>query len=150
MNWKIIVLIACTCVFSQGTVALNSILTPGDYNISMTAKQLRIIGYQKTFHKVLKEREDSVFSLYKIPENEKQKYLIDWLIPEQLAGTKNIKNLYPLSKTDTTWGIQKKERVNSVMYKLVVTGQISLQQAQYEVSNNWIKAYMKYYMKNNW
>jgi hypothetical protein len=141
MKTILIFLFLASFCFSEDIV-LNSFLTPGVVNHNITEKQLRIIGYTKTFQRVPQTRVDSVFSEYKITD--RQNYKISWLIPIQLGGTGNIKNLYPHSLLEKTWTLAKKEQLDHLLHSMVITGKISLQQAQYEISNDWIKAYQNY------
>ena len=62
-----------------------------------------------------------------------------------MGGSNNIKNLFPESYTTQPWNAHKKDKLENKLHKLVCTNQITLQEAQQEISNDWRKAYCKYY-----
>lgn len=68
---------------------------------------------------------------------------VDHLISLELGGANHIGNLWP-QPFGKSWGAEIKDRLENAMHRLVCAGQITLEQAQQEISTDWIAAYRKY------
>jgi hypothetical protein len=69
---------------------------------------------------------------------------VDHSISLELGGSNSIKNLWPQSYKTTPWNAHKKDLLENKLHQLVCSKKITLKQAQYEISHNWIEAYKKY------
>jgi hypothetical protein len=67
-------------------------------------------------------------------------FVIDHLVPVELAGRSTLANLWPQRVEDA----KRKERMAAKLHELVLSGQLRLGTAQREIAANWIEAYKKY------
>ena len=87
---------------------------------------------------------------YRLSDTNVKHYEEDHLIPLTLGGNPaDPRNLWP-EKWDGEWGAHKKDRLEVHLNGMVCAHQIPLAQAQCEISTDWIKAYRKYLMADNW
>jgi hypothetical protein len=68
---------------------------------------------------------------------------IDHLISLELGGSNNALNLWPQSFSGST-NAHDKDKLENKLHSMVCSGQISLMQAQKEISTDWIGAYRRY------
>lgn len=69
---------------------------------------------------------------------------IDHLISLELGGSNDIKNLWPQPyDRDRQWNARDKDVLENKLHKLVCGGQMTLEQAQHEISTDWIGSYTK-------
>ena len=66
------------------------------------------------------------------------------LIPPELGGTDNLKNLF----LTTPWFAGLKSRLDQKLIGLVKSGQITVQQAEADLTLNWVRATHKHYVRN--
>jgi hypothetical protein len=85
---------------------------------------------------------DEVFREYGIADGERNKYEIDHLVPVELGGANNIKNLWP-EPFDGEWGSAIKDRLENELHRMVCAGEISLRDAQEQIRTNWIELYKR-------
>jgi hypothetical protein len=70
-------------------------------------------------------------------------YKMDYLIPFELGGLNDINNIWP-QPIRGQWNCHDKNRLEKRLRELVCSGQLPLEQAQKEISTDWIAAYQKY------
>lgn len=68
---------------------------------------------------------------------------VDHLISLELGGSNDIENLWPESYSGVN-NAHIKDKLENKLHNMVCKGQISLEQAQREISTDWISAYKKY------
>ena len=73
---------------------------------------------------------------------------VDHLISLELGGSNDTRNLWPESYYGI-WGARVKDVLENRLHTLVCDGKVSLREAQYDISHNWIKAYCKYMNNDN-
>lgn len=96
---------------------------PEEYTYRLKREQLREWGYE---------------------DQETRDYEEDHLIPLELGGSPTSpQNLWP-EPWDGPWGAHVKDRLENYMHEQVCAGAMSLQEAQSEISEDWIAAYHKY------
>lgn len=66
------------------------------------------------------------------------------LIPAELGGTNGEKNLF----LTTPWFADLKSRLDAKLVHLVKSGQIKVEQAESDLTGNWVRATHKYYVRN--
>jgi hypothetical protein len=71
-------------------------------------------------------------------------YEIDHLIPLELGGSNDAKNLWPQSYRQA-WGAHIKDELENKLHKMVCAHQITLPEAQAAIRKNWVSAYDTYY-----
>ncbi len=67
------------------------------------------------------------------------------IFPLELGGSNDVTNLWPESYLSHPWNARTKDHLEHQLHKLVCAGTVSLREAQYEISHNWIEAYKKYF-----
>lgn len=87
----------------------------------------------------------AVFAAYGITGTRMGDYEVDYLITPALGGADDIRNLWPQSHTDTVWNAEVKDALEDRLREMVCDGRLELEEAQREISVNWIEAYKKYF-----
>lgn len=129
----------------------NPGLTPGATNATVTQANIRqtvcVKGYTKTIRppayytnslKKLQIRQ------YRYSDTNPRDYEEDHLIALSIGGNPTDEhNLWPQPR-NSEWGADKKDQLEFVLYKMLCSGEITLQQAQHEMATDWIDAYRRY------
>jgi hypothetical protein len=68
---------------------------------------------------------------------------VDHLVPLEVGGADVIENLWP-QKYDGEWGAHRKDLLENLMHRKVCKGELSIQDAQKALMENWIDGYKKY------
>jgi hypothetical protein len=68
---------------------------------------------------------------------------VDHLISLQLGGSNDIKNLWPQPYTGQ-WNAHMKDGLENTLHSKVCKGEVTLHDAQRDISSNWIEAWKKY------
>jgi hypothetical protein len=109
----------------------NPRLTPG-----------RVAKSDKDRRGVTAAMEQQVFARYKLPWSRRNEFKIDHLIPIELGGADIIKNLWPQKLAMRPYDAARKKQLTEVLLEQVKAGQITLDQAQKQISRDWIDAYI--------
>lgn len=72
-------------------------------------------------------------------------YELDYLIPPELGGTQDERNLWPQPYQAAPWNAYAKDALEDRLRRLVCAGQLDLQVAQEEIAKDWTVAYRKYF-----
>ena len=91
------------------------------------------------------EKERAVFNAYGISQRAARAYQVDYLINPQLGGNDRMENLWPEPYHATVWNARAKDALEARLHGMVCNGQVGLQNAQQELSTDWIAAYKKYF-----
>jgi hypothetical protein len=126
--------IALTVVFSASsalaTSSPNATLTPGvvDPRVTQATVGATICtrGYTATVRNVSTRTKHAVYVEYGITRSAQRKYVIDHLVPLEVGGANDIKNLWPEPKADA----KTKDKLEGQMHTAVCTGTIALADAQ--------------------
>lgn len=70
---------------------------------------------------------------------------IDHLISRELGGADVVKNLWPQAYGTSPWNAVLKDKLENRLHKEMCANKISLAKARSMLSNDWRKAYKKYY-----
>jgi hypothetical protein len=111
---------------------------PGDIFEGVTVDNLRQPGYSKRAKDVPAELEREIYAWHGIRDH--TGFVIDHLVPVELAGRSTLANLWPLRVEDA----KRKDRLSAKLHELVLSGRLELGAAQREIASNWIEAYKKY------
>lgn len=118
-------------VRAQEALLPNPKLTPG--RVAQSEKDLRGVDL---------EMEQKVFARYRLPWARRPAYKIDHLIPRELGGADTIDNLWPQRLRARPYGPDRKELLTEVLLQRIARKQITLQQAQEQIANDWIDAFI--------
>ncbi|MDP9254701.1 MAG: HNH endonuclease [Verrucomicrobiota bacterium] len=94
---------------------------------------------------VTEAMERKVFERYRIPWSRHAEFKVDHLIPVELGGADSIDNLWPQSLSIKPYGAKRKEYLTDRLLALVASGQMTLKQAQQEISKDWIDAFIDHF-----
>lgn len=133
-----------TALIASALFLPNPSLTPGVADSNATVNMICTSGYTKQVRAVSNSTRHKVFSLYNV-DPKSDKFEVDHLIPLELGGSNDIKNLWPQSYTSQPWNAKLKDRIENKLNDLVCSGQMQLKDAQAAISKNWIEIYKHYF-----
>jgi len=85
-----------------------------------------------------------VFEQYGIRNPEPRLYEMDYLIDPDLGGADDARNLWP-QPYSALWNAHVKDALEEHLRELVCTNQVTLAEAQRDISTDWISAYKRYF-----
>jgi hypothetical protein len=147
MKSVLISLVFSGIVLAQSGDLPDMILTPGVI-LPVGKESICMKGYSASVRNVPVSVKKQIFKLYNIPWSHHSDYEVDHLISLELGGSNDIKNLWPQSYK-TQWNARVKDRLENRLRRLICTGHITLAEAQYVISHNWIDAYQKYIVEKS-
>ncbi len=118
----------------------DSTCTPGVIFHNATKATICVLGYTKTVRDVSESLKNKVFSEYGITQHNGSTYEVDHLIPLELGGSNDVKNLWPEAATEPT-DFHSKDKLENYLHSQVCKGSLTLQKAQNEIATNWLSAY---------
>ena len=86
-----------------------------------------------------------VFRKYGIHDPRPRAYEVDYLIPPDLGGSDDPRNLWPQPYNEGTWNARVKDALEDRLRTMVCGGSLDLAAAQREIAVDWISAYRKYF-----
>jgi len=108
----------------------NPSLTPGAADPRVTQSNVSATicrsGYTSTVRNVSTQTKHTIYVAYGINKSAQRNYVIDHLIPLEVGGANDIKNLWPEPKADA----KVKDKLENQMHVAVCSGAISLAGAQ--------------------
>ena len=128
-------------------------MTPGALNPAVTqatiARTICVPGYTKTirppesYTEPLKRK---LIAEYGYSDRRLGDYELDHLVSLELGGApSSVQNLWPEPHHVVgNWGSFTKDQLENQLHVLVCHGKISLAEAQYDISHDWISAYKRY------
>ncbi len=119
-------------------------LTPGA-TLPVTVADIAVPGYTKKVRNVPASVKRQVYAEYGIASHAPGEYEVDHLISLELGGSNSVKNLWPESYVTQPWNAHVKDRLENKLHALVVSGQLTLPEAQREIATDWIGYYKKYF-----
>jgi len=84
-----------------------------------------------------------VFRLYGVTAPEPGAYEIDYVIPPELGGRADVRNLWPQPYDALPWNAHAKDALEDYLVRSVCEGSVSVQTAQRELAGGWITAYQE-------
>ncbi len=133
---------ACSA-YAESPVQPDPAKTPGDV-MTTDAKVICVPGYSKSVRNVPQAIKEQAYRSYGITSRQPGEYEIDHLISLELGGSNSIRNLWPESFITQPLNAHVKDTLENKLHELVCAGQLPLEQAQKEISENWVEAYRKY------
>jgi hypothetical protein len=114
--------------------------TPGAVFVGVTKDQICQSGYSKSVRNVPESEKNAVYREYGVLSHQTGEYEVDHLISLELGGSNDISNLWPEAANPTP-GFHEKDKVENYLHEQVCSGNISLEQAQSEIGNDWLSVY---------
>jgi hypothetical protein len=128
----------------------NSTLTPGAVDKHVTqaniAQTICTAGYTKSVRNVSTKTKAKVYAAYGISKKDRTGYVIDHLVPLELGGSNDVKNLWPEPKTGEGTNSASKDAVEDLLNALVCSrsnGAALLAVAQLFIAADWRTAVTK-------
>ncbi len=129
---------------TSGCEAINGLqdknCTPGSIFAQVTKSQVCVKGYSSSVRNVPVSEKDAVYKEYGIYSHKTGEYEVDHLISLELGGSNDIANLWPEAALPVP-GFHEKDLVENYLHSRVCSGVISLQEAQKEISTDWLSVY---------
>jgi hypothetical protein len=122
-----------TLVLAPGQIdALHpsSSLTPGDVFVDATVDVICVPGYSAGARDVSASTRTSVFESYGVGGADRSKYELDHLIPLELGGSNDEKNLWPQPLSASGSDAHDKDAAENAFHAAVCSGQVDLAAAQ--------------------
>ena len=116
--------------------------TPGAVISGVTKDQICTPGYSKQVRNVPESEKEQVYTEYGITSHQVGEYEVDHYISLELGGSNDINNLWP-EPAEPRPGFHEKDKVENYLHKQVCDGFISLEQAQQQISTNWLEVYQE-------
>ena len=123
----------------------NSQLTPGA-TLDVTKDDVCTPGYSKKVRDVPVAVKKQVYKEYNV-QYVPHAYEVDHLISLELGGSNSVRNLWPESYS-ISWNAHVKDALENRLHSLVCSGNISMAEAQKEISTDWIASYQKHFGTN--
>lgn len=102
----------------------------------------RVATREKERGGVTLKMEKKVFARYHLPWSRRAEFKIDHLIPLELGGADTIDNLWPQSLRTKPYDADRKELLTEMLLARIRAGQMTLAQAQEQISRDWIDAFI--------
>jgi hypothetical protein len=124
--------VACIIALAQPAFAAspNPALTPGATDPVVTQSNVSSTictrGYSSTVRNVSTQTKHGIYAAYGIPRSQQRNYVIDHLVPLEVGGANDPKNLWPEPKADA----KVKDKLENQMHASVCNGGITLTLAQ--------------------
>lgn len=139
----LVLTLCCSGVAMAGDpITPNPQLTPGAV-LTTDLSRICVPGYTKTVRHTSGELKHFIYREYHIDPRGGH-YEIDHLIPLEVGGADVAANLWPESYDTEPWNAQVKDRLENYLHAEVCAGSIPIEQAQREITADWITAYRKY------
>ena len=125
-------------------------LTPGVARTDITQENICKTKWGKDKRFVTAKMKREVFEEYGLSGNHdrscrsKRHFEIDHLISRELGGADDVKNLWPQCYGGE-WNAVLKDRLENRLHKEVCAGNLSLEQAQKEIVEDWRVPYREYF-----
>ncbi len=150
---KVLVLISLllsTNLLAEGISIPNNVFTPGSI-LTTDVNVICVPNYSKSVRDVSGKMKNKIYGLYDIPKNERGTVegrltsKIDHLIPLSIGGSNDITNLWPhYYNPDDGYGVLAKNKIENRLHKLVCNGEISVEEAQSCIVDDWRECYHKF------
>ena len=130
------------CIIKEGLP--DFACSPGDVFPEATPEQICVPGYSKTVRNTPQSLKDEVYRTYDMnPKQPPCPCMVDHIIPLQIGGSNDIKNLFPQPSTGPL-NSKRKDKLENYLKREICRGHISMEQAQQEIGTDWVSAYYKY------
>jgi hypothetical protein len=130
---------------TPGIAYPDPILTPGAV-FAVTAGNVCVSGYSSKVRSVSTAEKSQVYAEYHTDKGKTGDHEVDHLVPLELGGSNDIKNLWP-EPANPKPGFHEKDTLENTMHALVCSGKLDLAEAQREIAGDWYAAYQRYVLQ---
>lgn len=117
-------------------------LTPGDVFSGVTTDDVCTPGWVREHRAVMEGMRHQAYAEYGRTEGPGC-CEVDHLIPLELGGSNDLKNLWP-QPTDPRPGDAEKDQLENELHRLVCSGKLPLTDAQQCIASDWVKCWERY------
>ncbi len=132
---------------NTGTAGLQQFLPNAQYTpgavLSVTMSDVCTPDYARNARDVPIEEKEAVYREYGIMHHGPHQYEVDHLIPLEIGGSNDEKNLWPQPMNTQPWNAHVKDKLENRLHDLVCSGRLGMKQAQQMIATNWITAYQQ-------
>lgn len=128
----------------QAGLTPRAALTPGAVR-EVSTQTMCATGEDGERREIPHEVAVEVFRKYGIHDPQPRTYEVDYLVPPDLGGAGDVRNLWPQPYNDGTWNARVKDALEDRLRALVCAGTVPLDVAQKDLTEDWIAAYRKYF-----
>lgn len=129
---------------ARAEVAPRAALTPGAVR-EVSTQAMCAAGEGADRPAIPHEIAVEVFRKYGIHDPQPRAYEVDYLIPPDLGGAGDVRNLWPQPYNEGTWNARVKDALEDRLRTMVCAGTLDLGAAQKDLAEDWIGAYRKYF-----
>ena len=128
----------------------NPAVTPGAIRAGVTAADLCPVAHTPALRNVPESEKRAVYASYGMTGNHTgycatdEGCEVDHLISLEIGGDNVASNLWPQRYSGTPWNAHVKDKLENKLHALICAGTIPLDQAQREISTDWVAAAVKY------
>lgn len=122
---------------TPGVVAVSDLTT-----VCRGSKRIRGL-FTPSSPLVAKSDQQAVFAEYSISPGNTKHYGLDFLVPLQLGGANTRANIWPAALSHGI-GFHEKQVLNIRIHELVCRRELPLDQAQRQISTDWVKLWLLY------
>jgi len=135
-------LVAAFPAYAADPILPNPQLTPGAV-LTTDLSKICQPGYTRTVRHTSGALKRKVYAEYGI-KRDSGRYEIDHLIPLEVGGADVRANLWPESYDTERWNAAVKDKLENYLHVEVCARHVSIEQAQSEMAEDWIRAYRKF------
>ena len=112
--------------------------SPGDV-LTTDTSIICVTGYTKTVRNVTEKKKNEVYAAYGVASRTTGEYEMDHIIPLELGGSNDVKNLYP-EPAEPRPGFHEKDKVENWLHDQVCEHGMNISRAQEMIARNWTEA----------
>ena len=122
----------------------DATLTPG-LTVPLSRAQLCGSGAVQAPATLSRSVAREIFRLHGVSAPRPRAYELDYLIPPELGGASDMKNLWPQPYDAHPWSAYAKDALEDHLLNLVCEGSLDLATAQRALARDWTAAYQQYF-----
>lgn len=124
----------------------NPSITPGSSVLNLKLDQICPDQKRLASNPIINETiRDKVLAMYDLLG--RGDYFIDFLIPFELGGTNEPRNLWPISYESRRETLLRKTELEHSLHEMVCNGSLTLDDAQNIFRSSWVEGYKRYIEK---
>lgn len=140
-----LLLITGAAPVTQYPIRPDPTMTPGAFNIPSTPLAILCApGHAESVRHVSITEKRRVMREYGLNIKDHGLIEIDHLVPLEIDGGNEIKNLWPQNYTTRPYNAHVKDVLEDTLHRMVCNQQLDLPTAQHDIATDWIAAYNKY------